>query len=172
MKPAGAVVWFTGLPSSGKTTLALAVRAALARRRVSCALLDSDELRAAIAPGAGYGKVARTRFYASLARLAALLAAQGLVVLVAATAHRRSFRAQARRAAPRFLEVYVATPFDECARRNTKGLYGKGLSVPGELVAYQPPLDPAVTAPEGSTPRAVRECLAAILSPAPEPRAG
>jgi len=160
------VVWFTGLPSSGKSTLAQAVSRALDRRKVPHVLLDGDEVRQALAPAPGYGPAARAHFYRTLAQLAGLLAHQGLVVLIAATGHRRAFRALARRAAPRFLEVYVATPLAECARRNDKGLYGKARRLPGAGVRYEPPLRPEVRAPEGSTPEAVRACLAALGSAA------
>jgi len=89
-QPGGAVVWLTGLPSSGKTTLAHAVHRALrAAGRPSC-LLDGDEVREAVHPASGYGPDARADQYATLADLAALLARQGLVVIVAATAHRRA----------------------------------------------------------------------------------
>jgi adenylylsulfate kinase len=156
------VVWFTGLPSSGKSTLASAVSRALDLRGVPHALLDGDEVRAALSPAPGYGSAGRAHFYRTLAQLAGLLAHQGLVVLIAATGHRRAFRALARRAAPRYLEVYVATPLAECARRNSKGLYGTTRKLPGAGVRYEAPLRPDVRAPEGSTPEAVRACLAAL----------
>ena len=150
----GAVVWITGLPSSGKSTLASAIHDRLRALGRSACKLDGDEVRAAIVPRPGYTPEARDAFYATLARLAAMLAAQGLVVVVPATAHRASYREDARRVAPRFVEVWVDTGADECARRDAKGLYaaarhGDTTSLPGADVAYEPPVAPDVTAKGG-----------------------
>ena len=160
LKRGGAVVWFTGLPASGKTTLARRVARLLAAHHP--VMLDSDALRPVIAPRLGYGPAARARFYASLARLAALLAHQGHLVLVAATAQRRAFRDEARRWAPRFVEVYVDAPAAICARRDFKGLYGV---VPGLTSGYQPPLEPDVTA-HGGWDRGAPARVQAALAPA------
>lgn len=154
---AGAVIWFTGLPASGKSTLALRVARALAPARP--VVLDSDALRTAIAPGLGYGPASRAQFYGSVARLAALLAAQGHLVLVAATAQRRAFRAYARRLTPRFLEVYVEAPASVCARRDVKGLYRR---VPGLTSGYEPPRDPDVIVRGGRERNAAARVVQAL----------
>lgn len=146
----GAVAWFTGLPSSGKTTLARAVAGELRLRDIHCVVLDSDDLRAAIVPALGYDEASRQHLYGSLARLAALIARQGHVVLVPATAHRRAFRDAARALAPAFVEVFVDTPLEECRRRDTKGLYAANASLaPGAGVAYEAPLAPDFTVRPG-----------------------
>jgi len=148
------VVWFTGLPSSGKTTLARAVQSRLRERGRPCLLLDSDEVRAALVPSPGYDDAARDAFYHTLANLAALCARQGTPVLVAATAHLRRFRERARAVAPELVEVHVATPIDECRRRDPKGLWAARLpGFPGPEI-YEPPADPAVTASGGRDPAA------------------
>lgn len=160
----GWVVWFTGLPSSGKSTLAARVRQRLAEH-APVALLDGDAVRAALVPPPGYDATARADFYATLSHLAALLAAEGLVVLVAATAHRRAFRDDARAEAPRFLEVYVATPLEECRRRDTKGLYAASPThLPGAGEQYEPPILPEVVARGGNDERAVEEIARAVLT--------
>jgi len=142
----GVVCWFTGLPSSGKTTLARAVAA----QAPGAVLLDGDEVRAALRPAPAYDEASREAFYETLARLAATLAAQGHVVLVPATAHRRGFRALARRLAPRFVEVFVDTPPEECRRRDAKGLYARGeAQAPGVGVTYEPPDAPDVVVRPG-----------------------
>ena len=142
----GVVAWFTGLPSSGKSTLARAVAGELRLRDVHAVVLDSDELRAAIVPPLGYDDASRQHLYGTLARLAAQLARQGHVVLVPATAHRRAFRDAARALAPAFVEVFVDTPIEECRRRDTKGLYAAGAPLaPGAGVAYEPPPAPDFT---------------------------
>ena len=114
----GAVVWFTGLPASGKSTLARAVAARLREARREPVVLDGDDVRAALVPSPGHDPSARDGFYRTLGGLAGMLAQDGLIVLVAATAHQRAWRAHARGLAPRFVEVYLATPLGECRRRD------------------------------------------------------
>ena len=139
----GVVAWFTGLPSSGKSTLAAAVAGELRLRGVEAVTLDSDELRAALIPPPGYDDASRAHLYGTLARLAALIARQGHVVLVPATAHRRAFRDAARGLAPAFVEIFVDTPLDECRRRDTKGLYAVHVAqAPGAGVEYERPVAP------------------------------
>jgi adenylylsulfate kinase len=166
----GVVAWLTGLPSSGKTTLAQRVAARCRAAGLACALLDGDEVRAALRPAPGYDDASRDRFYETLARLAALLAAQGLVVLVAATAHRRAFRERARRLAPRFVEVHVATPRDVCAARDAKGLYaraagGRAPALPGAGAEYEPPAAPDVVASGGEDEAAAARVAAICAAP-------
>ncbi|HEX5059808.1 MAG TPA: adenylyl-sulfate kinase [Kofleriaceae bacterium] len=139
----GVVAWFTGLPSSGKTTLAGAVGNELKARGIKPVMLDSDDLRASITPPLGYDNGSRAALYGTLARIAALVANQGHIVLVPATAHRRVFRDAARSLAPQFVEIYVDTPLEECKRRDRKGTYaGAGELVPGVGVDYEPPVNP------------------------------
>lgn len=163
----GVVVWITGLPSAGKSTLALAIAAELRASGTSACLLDGDEVRKALAVGLGYGSAERAAFYETLARLAALLAAQGLVVLVPATAHRRAFRERARELAPAYVEVCVATPKEECVLRDNKGLYeaqggGHVSGLPGADAEYEPPLAPDVVASGGTDSAAIARVLQCI----------
>lgn len=157
----GVVVWFTGLPSSGKSTLA----AEIAARRPGAVTLDGDQVRAALRPQPGYGEAARADFYETLARLAGLLAGQGHLVLVPATAHLRAFRERARALAPRFVEVFVDTPPEACRRRDAKGLYARDeAALPGAGVAYEPPGAAEVTVRPGDADAVERILRAAALS--------
>jgi adenylylsulfate kinase len=159
----GAVVWLTGPPSSGKSTLARRIAIALGEAGRARCVLDGDELRAAMVPPPGYDEAARAAFYATLARLAALLAVQGLVVVVPATAYRRAFRDEARALAPRFVEVFVSTPLETCKERDAKGLYAAGTAdLPGAGLSYEAPLAPEVVASSGEDDEAVRRVLAAL----------
>lgn len=152
----GIVVWFTGLPSSGKSTLAASVAGELRRRAIPAVTLDSDDIRAML-PSLGYDDAARSQLYALLARLAAHIARQGHVVLVPATAHRRTYRDAARALAPAFLEVFVDTPLDECRRRDTKGLYAANVAAaPGAGTEYEPPVAPAFRIRPGEADAAAR----------------
>ncbi len=161
----GAVVWITGLPAAGKSTLANRLEARLREARVATVVLDSDDVREVLIPRPGHDPEARDGFYRTLAGLAALLARRGVVVVVAATAHRRVWRDHARALAPRYVEVYVATPVDECRARDPKGLYHTPAvlaQLPGGGVAYEPPLHPDAIAPHGDDPRVVDAVLARL----------
>lgn len=150
----GVVVWVTGMPSSGKSTLGCALAERLRARGTPACVLDGDAVRAALVPAPGYCEDGRRDFYRTLANLAALLARQGLVVLVPATAHRSEYRRRARELAPRFIEVFVDVDADEVRRRDAKGLYaaarsGKAAGVPGADVAYERPEAPDLVARGG-----------------------
>lgn len=164
----GAVVWFTGLPSSGKSSLCRAVARRLRARRRAAVVLDGDEVREALTPPPGHSPAERDAFYETLARLAARLARQDLVVLVAATAHRRAYRERARELAPRFLEIFLDVEPEECVGRDAKGLYaaareGRIQGLPGHDVAYERPTAPDVVARGGRDRRAADRTVARLL---------
>jgi adenylylsulfate kinase len=142
-------VWFTGLPASGKSTLARRVRDELAEG----VLLDSDKLRDALGMES-YAHADRDAFYKLLGRLANMLARDGQIVLVAATAPCRAHRDAARGLAPRFIEVYVRTPLEVCVERDVKRLYARASKgevphLPGVGDVYEPPLSPDAIADGG-----------------------
>lgn len=144
----GFVIWFTGLPASGKTTLAHLVKEQLAERRIHAIVLDSDDLRAVLTPEPAYTEQERDWFYNVIAYLAAFLSANGVNVLVAATAHRRRYRDRAREQIGRFAEVFVRCSLETCKERDPKGIYtlaeaGQAESVPGVGADYESPIRPA-----------------------------
>jgi adenylylsulfate kinase len=148
-KPPGVVLWLTGLPASGKTTLAIEIRKRLAERGVTAELLDADELRKILTPHPDYTDRERDWFYGVLVYLAELLSKHGVAVLVAATAHRRAYRDEARRRLARFVEIYVECDIETCRRRDPKGLYaaarrGDIASLPGEQVRFEAPESPEI----------------------------
>jgi adenylylsulfate kinase len=163
----GCVVWLTGRPSSGKSTLAKRVAQALrARHRETC-VLDGDSVRKALVPPPSYDEAGRQAFYTSLANLAGLLADQGLVVVVPATAHRRRYREHARTVATRFIEVHVDAPPEEAERRDSKGLYaaareGRVHDVPGADLPYEAPEAADLRTTGGKDPEAVEQILALL----------
>jgi adenylylsulfate kinase len=145
----GFAVWLTGLPASGKSTVARALAAELGGRGIRAAVLESDAVRREIAPDAGYGEAARDAFYTTLAYLARVLVLHGVPVIVDAAANRRAYRDRAREAIPRFLEVHVRCPLAVCQARDPKGIYRRGAegaakNVPGVSAPYEPPLTPEV----------------------------
>jgi adenylylsulfate kinase len=142
-------VWITGLPASGKSTVAQALSAELDGRGIRAAVLESDAVRREIAPNAGYFDAERDAFYATVAYLARVLVLHGVPVIVDATANRRAYRDRVRAAIPRFLEVHVRCPIAVCQERDPKGIYRRGEAgtaqdVPGVSAPYEPPLTPEV----------------------------
>jgi bifunctional enzyme CysN/CysC len=122
----GAVVWLTGLPGSGKSTLARALERRLFDRGGSPILLDGDTLRAGLNSDLGFSPEDRAENIRRLGEIAAHLAANGHVAIVAAVSPAAADRAEARRiAGDRFREIHVATPAEVCERRDPKGHYAR-----------------------------------------------
>ena len=92
MNREGWVVWLTGLPASGKTTIARSMHDQLETLDIPSVLLDSDELRLILTPMPTYSLDERKRFYGQVVEIAVLLAKQGMNIIIAATANRRSYR--------------------------------------------------------------------------------
>jgi adenylylsulfate kinase len=146
----GFAVWLTGLPASGKSTIAEALHRQLTGRNVNVAVLESDALRRILTPNPGYGDAERDAFYAGMAYIGGLLTRHGVSVIFDATANRRAYRDRARRQIPCFLEVHVDCPMAVCESRDPKGIYrrgreGKAPNVPGLHTEYEPPLRPDLT---------------------------
>jgi len=165
----GFVLWLTGLPASGKSTLARQLADALRERGHTVQILDSDALRSVLTPSPSYSAQERNWFYRVLAFIAGLLAKNGVDVLIAATANRRRHRAYARREIELFGEVFIRCSLETCIERDEKGTYDKALSgeaatVPGLQVPYEPPRDPLIVVDtESTTPRqGVREILSQL----------
>ena len=126
---AGATLWFTGLPSAGKSTIAHAVAADLRSvgRRVQ--VLDGDEVRPHLSVGLGFDRESRDINVKRIGYVARLLAAHGVVVLVPVIAPYTDARAAVRadhaaHDVP-FAEVFVSTSLDLAESRDVKGLYAK-----------------------------------------------
>lgn len=145
----GWAVWLTGLPSSGKSTIARALAQRLAERGIRCQILESDELRRVITPNPTYSQGERDLFYGIMAYIGKLLTDNGVNVIFDATANRRAYRDRARRTIGRFMEVYVKCPLRVCMERDAKGIYRRGVegaaaNVPGLQADYEEPIEPDV----------------------------
>ncbi|GGP67915.1 adenylyl-sulfate kinase [Saccharothrix coeruleofusca] len=145
-------LWLTGLPSSGKSTLG---RELVARYQGQRAVqhLDGDAIRREFFPELGFAKEDRIENVRRIGRLAAMLAAQDVLVVVSVIAPFRSARAEVRelheRAGLTFVEVHVHAPVEVCAERDVKGLYAKAErgEVPGMTGVsdvYEAPTTPEV----------------------------
>jgi len=167
----GATVWMTGLPASGKSTVAAALEASLLAEGRPAYVLDGDNLRHGLNGDLGFSAEDRTENVRRTAEVAALMADAGVTVLVALVSPYRADRAAARAISERqglpFVEVHVATSLEECERRDPKGLYARARA--GELShltgvddPYEEPLSPDVVVDGLSVDDAVARVLGAL----------
>jgi adenylyl-sulfate kinase len=140
----GTVIWFTGLSGAGKSTIAELVGRELEARGDLVDYLDGDIVREHLSRGLGFSKADRDTNIERIGWVASRVARAGATVIVSAispyAATRASARALAEDAGARFVEVHVATPLEECARRDVKGLYEKAFA--GELKEFTGVSDP------------------------------
>jgi adenylylsulfate kinase len=140
------VIWITGRPASGKSTLARALADEFDARSIRASVVDSDEVRAAITPQPRYTPEERELVYRAVAYLAARLAREGIVAIVAATSHAAEYRRWAREICPGFFLIYARCPLEVCEGRDPKGLYRQACAdeltkLPGVGVPYEEPAD-------------------------------
>jgi adenylylsulfate kinase len=159
-------VWLTGLSGSGKSAIAREMLEALHARGVEAAVLESDVMRTQLTPFPRYDEADRDGFYGLLGQIAALLCRNQKPVIIDATANRRSYRDAARQSIARFAEVYVDTPLEVCAARDTKGLYARGAALPGVGTPYEPPRAPelVVHGDRGTPAKAARAVIGLLDS--------
>ncbi len=147
----GALVWFTGLSASGKTTLARAVDRRLLELGVRSYRLDGDVVREGLNADLGFSPADREENVRRITEVGRLMIDAGLVVVVAVIAPYAKDRAatRARFGPGEFFEVFVDTPLADCERRDPKGLYAKARA--GEIThftgidsPYQRPKDPSL----------------------------
>jgi adenylylsulfate kinase len=154
---AGRAFWLTGLPGSGKTTLALAAKKAIP----GIVLLHMDEMRKVVTPRPTYSDDERDHLYLGMVYTAMVLTREGYDVIIDATANQRRWRDRARELIPGFHEIYVKCTLELCREREEKrkdifaptGIYRKaaaGWPVPGVNVPYEEPLHPELVIDCGS----------------------
>jgi len=158
----GFAIWITGLPASGKSTLARTLKTLLAARGVDAAVIESDALRQIVSDHPQYSEDERDNFYQLVTYIGVMLTEHGVPVIFDATANRRRYRDQARRQIPRFLEVYLECPLETCVARDPKGIYkqareGAATSVPGLQAAYEASPGAEIVVRQDETPEAASE---------------
>jgi adenylylsulfate kinase len=143
------VVWITGLPGSGKSTVALKIK-----EKTPAVILRSDDIRKIVTPDPKYSGREREYLYKALVYTAKTVYELGHNVIIDATGNRRFWRQLARKVIPEFYEVYLKCPIDICrereeARVERHGAPGRiyeksdsGAPVPGVNVPYEEPDDP------------------------------
>ncbi|HUE84638.1 MAG TPA: adenylyl-sulfate kinase [Vicinamibacterales bacterium] len=149
MRERGCVVWMTGLPSGGKTTLATMLEAALLAQGRRVERLDGDDLRTHLTKDLGFSREDRDENVRRVGWVARLLARHGVIAITALVSPYRGARDEVRAGTADFIEVWVKASLDECIRRDVKGLYKKALAgdIPhftGVSDPYEPPLQAEV----------------------------
>ncbi len=148
----GAVVWLTGLPGSGKSTIAHAVEENLHQLGFQTAVLDGDNIRHGLCADLGFSISDRNENIRRAGEVAMLFLEQGIVVLVALVSPIREARDKIRQSLPvgDFMEIYCSCPLPVCKERDPKGMYAKAESgaIPeftGVSSPYESPLEPELT---------------------------
>jgi len=170
MQPA--TVWLTGLPCSGKTTLALALAEALRSRGQAVVVLDGDDVRRSLSADLGFDDASRRENVRRCGAVAELVTASGafaVVALISPSAEGRAgVRALHTERGRRFFEVHLSAPLEVCEARDVKGLYARarrGLvrDVTGIDSPFEAPPAPELTVPADQPVSAAVARLIALL---------
>ncbi len=160
-------IWMTGLSGSGKSTVANALEKKLFSMGKHTMILDGDNVRMGLNKNLGFGEKDRIENIRRIAEVSKLMNDAGLIVLTAFISPYRKDRRKAKEIiGDNFIEVYVATPLEECEKRDVKGLYkaareGKIFDFTGISSPYEAPEYPDVVV--GENGQSVEECVDAIL---------
>ena len=165
----GVMLWFTGLSGSGKSTVAVALERELHRRGRLCRLLDGDNIRTGINAGLGFSADDRRENIRRIAEVGKLFVDTGIITLAAFVSPTEELRTLARDiiGADDFKEIFVATPLEECERRDVKGLYararrGEVKNFTGISAPFEAPQNPALVLDTTDTP--VEESVGKVLA--------
>ena len=145
----GFTIWFTGLPCSGKSTLAEKVEEILLERGMKVEVLDGDVVRTNLSKGLGFSKEDRDINIRRIGFVCHLLTRNDVVAIGAAISPYRQIRDENRRLIGRFVEVYCKCSLEELKKRDIKGMYAKAergeiKNFTGVSDPYEEPLKPEV----------------------------
>jgi adenylyl-sulfate kinase len=174
---AGITIWLTGLPSSGKSTIARELFQRLRARGLPVELLDGEEVRESLSRDLGFSRADREENVRRIGYVAKLLSRNGVLVICAAVSPYRATRDEVRRNVRHFVEVYVECPVDVAAVRDTEGLWARAQhgeieEFSGVNAPYEPPEAAEVhvrsdrEAPEAAAARIIRALELLELIPA------
>jgi adenylylsulfate kinase len=165
-RPPAAVLWFTGLSGSGKSTIASRVHQELQRRGRSVEYIDGDALRE-VFPSTGFTRAERDEHLRRTGYMASRLEAHGVTVVASLVSPYRESRDFIRKVCRNFMEIHVATPLEECERRDVKGLYSRARR--GEIKnftgiddPYEPPEHAELTLDTSTL--SVDQCVERVLA--------
>jgi adenylylsulfate kinase len=162
----GLVVWMTGLSGSGKTTIAVALEQMLSEKGVLTQVLDGDNIRSGINNNLSFTEEDRKENIRRISEVSKLFVNCGIVTLNCFVSPTKNIRQQAKNIlGDDVIEVFVNTPFEECEKRDVKGLYAKARA--GEIKNFTG-LDAPFEVPESpfldvkTVGRSVEECAKQI----------
>lgn len=136
----GVTIWFTGLPCSGKTTLAEKLADELKKRGYRPECFDGDITRKYLSKGLGFSKEDRDENIRRVGFVCSLLTRHDVITTAAFVSPYRSIRTEIRQMIGNFVEVYVKCPVEKCMERDVKGMYKKALA--GEIKNFTGVSDP------------------------------
>ncbi len=136
----GVTIWFTGLPSSGKSTIARVLEKRFRQEGLKCELLDGDVVRTNLSKGLGFSREDRDANIKRIGFVCHLLTRNDVIAIGAAISPFREARDYNRKLIGNFVEVYVKCPVEECEKRDVKGLYKKARA--GEVKGFTGVDDP------------------------------
>lgn len=135
----GACIWLTGLPCSGKTTIALRLIEKLEERLTRTEYLDGDIVRKSVCADLGFSKADRDENIKRITLVSSFLAQRAITVCAFVSPYKEA-RDKARAMINNFVEVYVDCPIEQCIKRDVKGMYAKALA--GEIKGFTGVDDP------------------------------
>ncbi len=145
----GVTLWFTGLSGSGKSTIANEVEYQLNKKGFHTYLLDGDNVRHGLNNDLGFSESNRKENIRRISEVSKLFVDAGLITLTAFISPFREDRERAKEIIGDFIEIFIDTPFEECSKRDPKGLYKKAMN--GEIKnftgldsPYEEPLSPDI----------------------------
>ena len=141
------VIWLTGIPASGKTTLALELKFFYDQKGLPIDILDGDEIRKTLSKDLGFSPEDRKEHNRRVIFVAKILAKNGVTTIIPLISPYRETREFARKEIPNFVEVWVKASVDECKKRDPKGLYKKAMAgeiknLTGLQAPYEEPKNP------------------------------
>jgi len=141
------VIWLTGIPAAGKTTLANELKKYYDQNSHPCDILDGDEIRKTLSKDLGFSPEDRKEHNRRVIFIAKILAKNGVTTIIPLISPYRETRNNARKVLPNFFEVWVKASLDECKRRDPKGLYKKAeagelQNLTGLQAPYEEPQNP------------------------------
>jgi adenylylsulfate kinase len=162
----GFTLWFTGLPCSGKSTLAREMGFVLLGSGYPVEILDGDVVRTSLCKSLGFSRGDRDENISRIGWACALLNKHRIVAISAAVSPYRAAREQVRNSIPRFIEIYVKAPLSVCIQRDVKGMYAKAIA--GNLPhftgiddPYEEPLAPEIVVETHTA--SISQCVCSLV---------